>query len=170
MASLDYYIDLFSNLPVNKTKSKTAPHKAVLLITIMKMIEREEIDSSFIPLSDNLIRNFKRVWKAYVPLPTSYVPRLAYPFFHLSSSPFWELIKRPDCQEQREYSTVKALQRDYEGALIDMELYQMMKDPSSREMLIGLLKETYLGVNKESSISSKLLGIASLVALICSVA
>ena len=150
MTTPQYYIDLLSNMSVNKNKSKTAPHKAVLLLTIIDMIETEEIYSPFIHITDNLIVNFRRVWKVLVPSHTGYSPRIAYPFFHLSSSLFWELVKKPSYHGQSEYSTIKALKRDFSGAIIDVSLFKMMKDPISRNEIRKLLKSKYLDETGES--------------------
>lgn len=167
MTMPQYYIDLLSQMSVNRNKSKTAPHKAVLLLTIIDMIEAGEINSPFIQINDGLIENFRRVWNTIVPGHSGYEPRMAYPFFHLSSSPFWELVKTPSYQGQTEYSTMKALERDYSGAIIDVGLFRIMKDPISRNEIRTLLKSKYLD---NDSASSSLIGITTLIALICAVA
>ena len=167
MTTSQYYIDLLSHMFVNKNKNRIAPHKAVLLLTIIDMVEAGEISSPFIQINDCLIENFKRVWKANVPSHLGYEPRLSYPFFHLSSSPFWQLIKTTSYQGQTEYSTIKALQRDYTGAIIDVGLFRMMKDSKSREELKLLLKSVYLVKNSQSS---SLIKIVTFIAIICAVA
>ena len=167
MTTPQYYIDLLSNMSVNKNKSKTAPHKAVLLLTIIDMIEAGEINSPFIQITDNLIENFKRVWNANVPDHWGFQPKMAYPFFHLSSSPFWYLLKAPSYQGKTVYSTIKVLKRDYSGAIIDVGLFLMMKDPISRNEIRTLLKSIYLD---ETGGLSSLIGITTIIALICAVA
>lgn len=154
-------------MSVNKNKSKTAPHKAILLLTVIDMIEKGEISSPFIQISDGLIENFERVWQANVPIHSGYEPRIACPFFHLSSSPFWELVKTSNYQGQTAYSTIRALKRDYSGAIIDVGLFRMMKDPTSREELKCLLKSVYIDRNISSS---GIIGFATIIALICAVA
>ena len=154
-------------MTVNKNKSKTAPHKAVLLLTIIDMIEDGEISSPFIQITDSLIENFRRVWNTYVPSHSGYEPRIAYPFFHLSSSPFWELVKAPSYHGQNEYSTVKTLARDYSGAIIDVGLFRLIKDSISRKEVRAILKSIYLD---ETGTSSSLIGITTIMALICVVA
>lgn len=153
-------------MSVNKNKSKTAPHKAVLLLTIIDMIETGEINSPFIQITEDLIENFKRVWKLLVPSHSGYKPIITYPFFHLSSSPFWELVKTPSYQGQTGYSAIKALKRDYTGAIIDVGLFRLMKNPISRKEIRTLLKSIYLD---NDSASSSLIGITSIIALICAV-
>lgn len=167
MTTPQYYIDLLTHMSVNKNKSKTAPHKAILLLTIIDMIEAGEISSPFIQITDSLKDNFKRVWNANVSSRSGYEPRMSYPFFHLSSSPFWELIKTTSYQGQTEYFSMTTLERDYSGAIIDVSMFRLMKDPASRDEIRTLLKAAYL--DNRSSISS-LIGFATLIALVCSVA
>ena len=139
-----YYIDLLSHLPVNRNKNKTAPHKAILLITVTDMIETGELSSPYIQITNSLIANFKRVWSANVQTGSGYGPRIVYPFFHLSSSPFWELVKTASYQGQTEYSSLASLKRDYSGAIIDVDLFRLMKDPITRNEIRSLLKSIYL--------------------------
>lgn len=154
-------------MSVNKNKSKTAPHKAILLLTIIDMIEAGEISSPFIQITDSLKDNFKRVWNTNVSSCIGYEPRLSYPFFHLLSSPFWELIKTTSYQGQTEYSSMTSLERDYSGAVIDVSLFRLMKDTTTRDEIRTLLKSVYID-NRNTS--SSLVGMVTLIALICSVA
>ena len=62
---------------------------------------------------------------------------------------------------------MKALERDYSGAIIDVGLFRIMKDPISRNEIRTLLKSKYLD---NDSASSSLIGITTLIALICAVA
>lgn len=156
-------------MSVHKRKSKTAPHKAILLLTIMDMIETGEISAPFIPITDGLLENFIRIWNTCVPPHCGFHPKMAYPFFHLSSSPFWELVKTSAYKGQNEYSSMKALERDFSGAIIDVGLFRMMKDPVGREELRVLLKSTYLN-DSNSAPASNGLGMALLAALIFAVA
>lgn len=154
-------------MSVNKNKSKRAPHKAILLLTIIDMIEAGEISSPYIQITDSFKDNFMRVWNVNVPGRSGYEPRLSYPFFHLSSSPFWELVKKTSYQGQTEYSSMAPLERDYSGAIIDVSLFRLMKNPIARDEIKMLLKSAYLG---NDSTPSSLTGIATLIAIICAVA
>lgn len=154
-------------MSVNKNKSKTAPHKAILLLTIIDMIDAGEISSPLIQITDSLKNNFNRVWSANVSSCLGYEPRMSYPFFHLSSSPFWELIKTSSYQGQTEYSTMTSLERDYSGAIIDVGLFRLMKDSTTRDEIKALLKSVYLDCH---STQYSLIGVATLIAIICAVA
>lgn len=168
MKTFSEYKYLFAHLPVNKKGSMIAPHKAILLLTVIDLIERGIITTPCIPLSEELQRNFKRMWKTYVPLTCPFTCKFSYPFFHLSSSPFWILIKASTYIGQKEYSSIKPLKRDYIGAVIDTELFQYLSNPGQRDELRELLIANYL-VDNNSHQSSQL-GKAILLAIFCAVA
>lgn len=133
-------------MSVNKTGSKKAPHKAILLLAIIDLIEEEMIDNPFIPLSVTLIRKFEEVWKEYVPADSRFQCKINYPFYHLASSPFWELIKLPTFEERQEYS-LSALKRSFAGAVIKSDLFALFQKESYREEIRKLLIDTYLSQN-----------------------
>lgn len=60
-----------------------------------------------------------------------------------------------------------SLERDYSGAIIDVSLFRLMKDSTARDEIKALLKSVYLSYN---STSSNLIGVATLIAIICAVA
>lgn len=99
--TLNGYIDCLLHLPVNKKDNLVAPHKAVLLLTILELIKSGEIDRPFIPLTKSLEKAFKATWNLYVKSSGSFKCALNYPFYHLSSSPFWTLVKLPSLNAEK---------------------------------------------------------------------
>lgn len=143
-AKLDYYKDLFCRLNVNRSGGRVAPHKAILLLTVMDMIEREEIDTPFIPITRALENNYKRNWERYVVEESPFRCVLNYPFYHLASSPFWKLVKSPVFEERKEYS-MAAVRRNFVGALLEDDLFRLMLTEEGRkelrEVLVGMIKD-----------------------------
>ena len=60
MKNLSYYINCFSTLHTMKIKEKPAPHKALLLLSVIDLVEQGVITDSCIPLSDILEKQFKQ--------------------------------------------------------------------------------------------------------------
>lgn len=141
--TLNGYIDCLLHLPVNKKDNLVAPHKAVLLLTILELIKSGEIDRPFIPLTKSLEKAFKATWNLYVKSSGSFKCALNYPFYHLSSSPFWTLVKLPSFECRKEYS-LSALKKSFAGAVIDEDLFKLMKDDASRSVIENILIKTYL--------------------------
>lgn len=59
MNALNYYINCFSSLRTMKKLGKPAPHKALLLLSVIDLVERGIITDCRIPLSDSLEKQFK---------------------------------------------------------------------------------------------------------------
>ena len=64
MNELNDYLKAFSSLHTARIKGRRAPHKAVLLLAIIDLVERAEITSPRIELSDTLSHKFTVVWKS----------------------------------------------------------------------------------------------------------
>lgn len=158
------YLIKFQNLNVNKTGNKQAPHKPILLLSIMDMIETGEIVSPIIEISDTLQRRFKQNWKRYVPLTSTYNCKMEYPFYHLSSSSFWHL-KKTEEYENKAPTSMKALKKSYKGAEIDQLLFEAMKDKEMSQQLRNALINTYLSHNKSKS-STSMLNVMALIGLV----
>lgn len=166
--TLDEYKDSLSHMKVNKKGDKIAPHKAILLLAIIDLIENGIIKDSFIPLSDELIRTFGNVWANNVSTINFTKSKFSYPFFHLQTSSFWELIQTSDYIGQNEYSSISALKRDFIGAKMDDELFHHLSYQEIRDEIRQLLHNTYL-TTQPSSNSNKL-GLLAIIGVLFSVA
>ena len=157
------YIDYLSHLPVNKMGKHVAPHKAVLLLTVFDLIKKGEIDSPFIPLTKSLEKAFELTWNDLVGSHSHFSCALNYPFQHMSSSPFWTLVKLPSYEFKKEYSML-ALKKNFAGAVINEDLFQLIKDDTSRAKMEQVLIQTYFSPNDSprSTTSSVLSALALL--------
>ena len=161
--TLNEYIDCLSHLSVNKKGKHVAPHKAVLLLTVFDLIKKGEIDSPFIPLTKSLEKAFELTWNDLIGSHSHFSCALNYPFQHMSSSPFWTLVKLPSYEFKKEYS-MSALKKNFAGAIISEDLFQLIKDEISRAKMEKVLIQTYLRPNDfpRSTTSSVLSALALL--------
>ena len=58
---LPYYAKKFANLRVDKARG-TAPHKPILLLTVLDLFEKGQIHRNELYLSAELIANFLKFW------------------------------------------------------------------------------------------------------------
>lgn len=58
MYDLQYYSNLFGHLHTARRFGRPAPHKAILLLSVIDLVENGTIKSPHIPLSDELIKAF----------------------------------------------------------------------------------------------------------------
>lgn len=153
--TLPDYIAFLANLNVNKVSNQVAPHKAVLLLAISDLIEENVITTPLIPLDNRLHKAFSARWKQHVPTYSRFNCNLSYPFHHLSSSCFWELIplKSTERKIMKEYSSLTSLKRSFVGANIDEALFRFLSDSNSREIIRNFLIAHYLKEDSSLPIS-----------------
>ena len=72
-------------------------------------------------------------------------PKISYPFFHMRSEPFWELIspKGGKVETVPGYS-LSTLKQHIAYARIDSDLFEFLKNPNVRAKLRVVLISTYL--------------------------
>ena len=142
---LNYYIDCFSSLNTMKKCGKPAPHKALLLLSVIDLVERGIITDCRIPLSDELIRQFKRNTSALLGKSKLFQPVANYPYYHMKSEPFWQLVANPNCQIDKisNYS-LPNLRANIAYARMEQELFDLLQNPNVRAKLRVTLITKYL--------------------------
>ena len=138
-----YYEFRFSHLSTNKVGNKVSPHKPLLLLSVIDLIEKGIIYSPIIELSDALVDAFERNSNIYVSGIEHFKHSLGMPFFYMRSEPFWELILMVDGTHQKT-TVVSTLRKHYKYAVIDQQLFELLSKPDARQQLRHVLIKTYL--------------------------
>lgn len=128
------YLNYFKKL--NRGYSKNlgpAPHKPILLLSVLQLIKNGSIVSNKIFISADLILAFKRNWKQLV--ESGHTPNFSLPFYHLKSEPFWYLIpkagKKIVLAKSKSIKSFKYLKENFAYAEIDSELFILLQNPIS---------------------------------------
>ena len=140
---LNDYIAQFRNLNTNKRAGIDAPHKPILLLAIMDLVESGVINATRIELTEQLERAFLYNWKRYVGTSLLFQPKVATPFWHMQNEPFFKLYTRDGKDLSGSPYSVKKL-RENTYAILDKDLYNLMKDENCRAQLRVVLVSTYL--------------------------
>jgi putative restriction endonuclease len=134
------------NRASNKMLGK-APHKPILLLSIIQLIHKGEIQSNRIFITGELLIAFKSNWAKLV--KTNHISNFSLPFFHLGSEPFWRLVYvngQPDFKEK--ISSLGKLKSSIAFAEIDKDLFELLINPISRTEIENLLLEVYFQSTK----------------------
>lgn len=129
-----------STLNTSKRAGKKAPHKAILLLSIMELIEEGIIKESKVALSDKLIDKFDEIWSRLVKDKT-FNCNIAAPYWHMRSEPFWRIIARQG--KEPNPNSLKSLQEDT-IACIDYRLYKFLEEQEGRKAIKEILLRNYL--------------------------
>ena len=145
---LDKYIDYFSNLKRNKIGDEVAPHKPIMLMSIINLIEKGFIQSNKIEFSEILESSFNHTWKLYVDNSSKFKPNAGTPFWHLNSEPFWKLVPFEggdetiyELQKSNPYSP-STIRKHIHYTEIDIDLFKILQNKYNREALYKILKDS----------------------------
>jgi putative restriction endonuclease len=141
---IEYYTHCFSSLHTAIIKGVYAPHKPLLLLAIMDMVEQGVIRSSRIVLDDILIAAFKLNVAKYVGRKMQTAPSIGQPFFHMQHEPFWKLVLCEGANKACSGYSVGVLRKQIQYALIDDELFELFQDAAARAHFRKVLLDKYL--------------------------
>jgi hypothetical protein len=159
MRTLDYYVKSFKQLHQYGRRGEYAPHKPILLLSIIELIEKEEITTPEVECTNKLVVTFNRYWEELA--PQNFRKDIATPFFHLKSDSFWELVPRNGAEENlnnriqsgKPIRTINVLQQLIKCARMNNDLFGYMRDHTGRERLRQTLMQTHFP--RKSSQSSE---------------
>ncbi len=147
---LEHYQHLFSTLRTDKNKTRwsdltknRAPHKPFLLLSILDLIASSAITDNFIEPSLDLIETFNEYWNLIMPLGST--ASASYPFYHLDTSGFWQLIPQANEQHQkgRTISSIKRLLELYQGVKLDDDLFVLLNNGKHQQIIRSTLITNY---------------------------
>jgi len=151
-SALDKYVSLFQKLNVSHRKGYKAPHKAILLLAVMSLVESGDLVNNKVEFSDALRERFRDIWAKFIGDSPLFNPEVAMPFWHLrNEASIWKLIPVNNSVEtifalsqSTPSSSLKAIRQYVKYAEIPEDLFILMKDSSSRATLSEVLFENYI--------------------------
>jgi putative restriction endonuclease len=128
-----------------ETTKRKAPHKPILLLALLDLVDRKAITAPFVDITANVVELnelFTLYWRKIMPLGQT--SSIAFPFSRLHGEAFWELVPMPGQAITRELinntSWISYLAKYAVGARLDEDLFTLMQTgPGS-----GALRETLL--------------------------
>ncbi len=152
-------IKLFTSLRAARLKGSVAPHKAILLLSVIQSIEEGEITENKIFITPELVARFKGNWHSLVH-GDKFKDNFSLPFYHLKSEGFWHLTtergKEILLTASNSIKSFSALKNAVAFASFDGTLYNLLREQNNRAILKSALLTTFLGgqllPNKEYSL------------------
>ena len=123
-----------------------APHKPILLLSIIQLIHKGEILSNRIYITGELVIAFKSNWNKLV--TTKHIPNFSLPFFYLKSEPFWRLVYQRNFDHTEQISSLGRLKSRIAFAEIDKDLFELLMIPIPRAEIENVLLDTYFPSTK----------------------
>ena len=138
--TLIYYSKKFQRIRVDRAHG-IAPHKPILLLSVIELIKKGIIDQNKIYLSAELIETFHKYW-AYLG-SERHNPDISRPFFHLRSGKFWHLWANPGFEKiiasKVKLKTFAEVKQAIKYAYLDEDLLELLQEPAYRASLLIVL-------------------------------
>jgi len=147
--TLQKYLQIFKKLRLDRSHG-IAPHKPVLLISILQAFQNNLITNQRIYITPELVALFKANWSLLV--TSNHDCRFALPFYHLIGDKFWILIPKAGFENilqlkagMRSFASLNAA---VECAIIKDDLLSLMKEKNSNSILQQFLLDEYFPETK----------------------
>jgi putative restriction endonuclease len=146
------WLERFYNLRRDKRGSHERPHKPVLLLAILDLLDRGIVTTNEFPLSPDLTKTFKRYFE--VVRQRDDQPTIENPFYHLCGDGFWQLVPKPGERPLYEpgnasrVPTLTAL-RQIHGRFDDGLWTSLLTDAHSRHQLREALIARYFPEHRD---------------------
>lgn len=146
MNALTKYVQKFGRLRVARLKGALAPHKPILLLSIIEGINKGDIQENRVYITPNLVATFKDYWHQLV-LNSTFTSNFSLPFYHLKSDGFWHLqtfagreIALTSSNSIKSFSHLKQV---VDFAFFNEDLYALLLNQHTRQVLKQALLTTY---------------------------
>lgn len=142
------YVEIFRYLSTGVQNGKKLSHKAVLLLSILTLVENETITENKIHLDKTIANTFASTWGEY--LHNTKTPSVWIPFWYMKSEPFWHFKALADENILQNllcfagHPSVGQMRNVIKYAYVDEQLFSLMQDREESSKLKKALIETYL--------------------------
>ena len=164
MSAIERFVSKFAHLHVDRSKGFPAPHKPILLLSIISEIEIGNIGENRIYITPELVARFKDYWSQLVHNPT-FTANFSLPFYHLKSEGFWFLNtcigKELILTSSYSIKSFGQLKDVIDFASLDELLYQLLNNNPTREILRNTLLEVYFSGSDLSEKNNTMIEISS---------
>ncbi len=161
MSLLHQFLDKLTRLKRGVTKYGKAPHKPVLLLAFIDLIEKGILTQNYVYVDADLVGAFLENWGLLVHTPHS--ADFTQPFYYLQTDqfnghPFWHLKAKPGCPVNAHISSAKTLAQVVDYGHFAPEVFLLFMDPLSLTLIKTVLLDTYFPDKKAAYLRSKQTG------------
>jgi putative restriction endonuclease len=156
--TLQKYTKAFARLKRGGTKYGLAPHKPILLLSIIELIEKGIVIDNQIMVDAQLVGTFKENWLLLV--TTAHQEDFTQPFYYLQNDRaegqgFWFLQAMPGCQINAHIKSVSVLASICAYGYLAPDLWFLLNDAISRNLLRQVLLDRYFLETKNNLLDAK---------------
>jgi len=161
MPTLANYLYRFTHLKQGVTRYGKAPHKPVLLITLLELLGRGHITGNRVMVDTELVGTFQENWRLLV--NTLHQTDFTQPFYYLQSEqangqPLWQLQAKPGSLINSHIKSVNTLISVLAYGSFAPPLFALLIDAANRQVLLDALLQTYFAPLRTAYLQAKATG------------
>lgn len=141
--ALSFYQNKIQRLRIDRARGIPAPHKPLLLLAVIDLIEQGAIQGNRIPPSPQLVECFLKYWSLFNDGPA----RIYFPFYHLKTSGFWHLNAKHGqgniLAAIHQFKSMSQLASIVAFASLNEDLFRLLMSADTRELIRQTIIETY---------------------------
>ncbi len=150
---LEKYSYKFQHLRVANTKFGNAPHKPILVISLIELIEKGLIAQNRFELTPELVAEFKENWALLVESKNNC--DFSLPFYHLQTDGFWKVWLKTGKQQNVHIKSIFTLEEEVSHAQLDEELFLLLTLKTNRDFLLNTILDKYFPGRKFQFLNQK---------------
>ena len=145
------FLNKLKKLRVDRSKGSAAPHKAILLLSILDLIRNNQLTDNRIFISPELVAKFKDNWHSFV-LSDKFLPNFSLPFYHLKSDSFWHLKTLPGREllltSSGSIKSFSGLKNAVAYGYFEESIFLLLLNETNRELIRRVLLKTFLNTDE----------------------
>jgi len=142
-----HYLQKITNLKRGPTKHGLAPHKPILLLAILDLIEKGGITKNTIPLDERLLVSFKEHWELLI--ETKNVRNIGLPIYHLQNDGFWSTITKEGHLLEKAISSNQQFLQQLSHGIFEEPLFELLQQSEYRAIFRMVLADTFFPNSKQ---------------------
>jgi len=151
------YLKKFKNLNTDKNKNKysagKAPHKAILLLSVILLYKNSKIDLTDIKVNNNLKKIWSELWDC---LEYKKTGPIYLPMYHLKTDGFWNINFKDEIKPTQP-SSIKGLEKMVDRVYLEEDLINLLnQEKKANKLLISILEGGYFSENEKRNLYTKL--------------
>ena len=140
MNNILQYTNRLTRLKRGGTKYGLAPHKPLLLLSLIDLIEKEKIKVNQIPIDQKLFSFFSLYWRV---LTMENTGSILMPLHHLKNEGLWKLIDKDGKQITTKFSSKNTLTKTVAYGQLEEGFFQLLQKKDNRDYFRTVLLDTY---------------------------
>lgn len=159
--TVHFFLNCLTSVKRASTKYGPAPHKPILLLTFLEMVDKGMITENRVTVSADLVGLFQENWRILVDTP--HQADFTQPFFYLQNdnvkgTHFWFLVPKPGMSIHGHIKSINTLIDHLDFGHFDEHLHQLMQDKACNQLFRRAILEKYFPEMMDTYMLRKKLG------------